>query len=94
MPSTGPGSPTPACPSTSVAAVTTPGPTPRPGPAAPAGPDVDELRSAFDDLLADSAGDADADGDAAGGVRDHQVEALDAAHELLARALTALDATR
>jgi hypothetical protein len=27
-------------------------------------------------------------------VRDHQVEALDAAHELLATALAALDATR
>ena len=74
-------------------------PAPRPGPAEPAGPDVDELRSAFDDLLADSAGtDTTAtDGAPEGGhgtVDDHQVEALDAAHELLARALTALDSTR
>jgi hypothetical protein len=77
--------------SDSVDRVTTPGPTPLPG---PSGPDVDELRSSFDDLLADSAGaPGDHDGDG-GSVRDHQVEALDAAHELLAAALTALDATR
>ena len=78
--------------------VTTPGPEhhpgsqPRPGPP-PAGPDVDELRSAFDDLLADSAG---PNGDDGGGgvVRDDQVRALDSAHELLARALSDLDSTR
>lgn len=70
--------------------MTTPGPHPRP---APTGPDIDELRSAFDDLLGDSVG---APGTDAGGgaVRDDQVAALDAAHELLAQALTALDNRR
>ncbi len=79
--------------------VITPGPSPAPG---PSGPDVDELRSSFDDLLTDSAGarggdDGGDDGRGTGvsvSVRDHQVEALDAAHELLATALAALDATR
>lgn len=66
--------------------MTTPGPLPRPG---PAGPDIDELRSAFDDLLADSVGGPDGTS-----VRDDQVAALDAAHELLAQALTALDSRR
>ncbi|MFN3340500.1 MAG: hypothetical protein ACK40Z_12445 [Dietzia sp.] len=73
--------------------MSTPGATPLPG---PAGPDVDELRSAFDDLLADSVGPpstGDDDGDG-GVVRDDQVGALDAAHELLARALSALDSAR
>ena len=78
-------------------------PAPRPGPAERDLPSRDarvgKLRSAFDDLLADSAGtDTTAtDGAPEGGhgtVDDHQVEALDAAHELLARALTALDSTR
>lgn len=69
-------------------AVSTPGPSPLPG------PDVAELRSAFDDLLADSVATRGDDGEVGGSVRDHQVEALDAAHELLAHALTALDATR
>src|SRR5699024_6563807 len=82
----GPGSPAPGSSSTSVEDVTIPAssPAPRPGPAAPAGPNVGALRSAFDDPLAGSAGTDD----------DDQVEALDAAHELLARALTALDSTR
>ncbi|WP_346995657.1 hypothetical protein [Dietzia sp. SLG310A2-38A2] len=71
--------------------MSTPGPTPLPG---PAGPDVDELRSAFDDLLADSVGPSTTDGDDGGVVRDDQVGALDAAHELLARALSALDSAR
>lgn len=77
-----------------------PSPAPRPGPSEPAGPDVAELRSTFDDLLADSAGSDgvnsvnSVNGDEEGGVGDHQVEALDSAHELLARALTALDSTR
>ncbi|MFN3600964.1 MAG: hypothetical protein ACK4UY_06190 [Dietzia sp.] len=70
--------------------MSTPGATPLPG---PAGPDVDELRSAFDDLLSDSVGSSSTDGDDGGSVRDDQVEALDAAHELLARALS-LDSTR
>ena len=69
-------------------AVSTPGPSPLPG------PDVAELRSAFDDLLADSGAARGDDGEAGGSVRDHQVQVLDAAHELLAHALTALDATR
>lgn len=76
-----------------MAAVTTPGPHPRPGPAT-VGPDVDGLRAEFDDLLADSAGAPGVDGDDADGVRDHQVQALDAAHDLLARALSALDSSR
>ena len=69
-------------------AVSTPGPTPLPG------PDVAELRSAFDDLLADSVAGGGDDGEVDGSVRDHQVQALDAAHELLSRALSALDAAR
>lgn len=73
--------------------VSTPAPIPRPGPATPVGPDIDDLRSAFGDLLADSAGGSDPV-HADGMVRDHQVEALDAAHELLARALTELDSAR
>lgn len=78
--------------STSVEIVSTPAPHPRPG---PAGPDIDELRLAFDDLLADSAGPVGLSADDAGGiVRDEQVAALDAAHELLADALTALDSQR
>ncbi|MDV8002662.1 hypothetical protein [Rhodococcus sp. IEGM 1408] len=68
--------------------MSTPGPSPLPG------PDVAELRSAFDDLLADSVAARGDDGEVDGAVRDHQVEALDAAHELLAQALTALDAAR
>ncbi|MET3859826.1 hypothetical protein ABIE38_000736 [Dietzia sp. 2505] len=81
----------------SVDRVSTPAPTPLPG---PAGPDIDELRSAFDDLLADSVGPSTADGGDDGDdgddgvVRDDQVRALDAAHDLLARALSALDAAR
>lgn len=78
----------------SVDRVSTPGPTPLPG---PVGPDVDELRSAFDDLLADSVGPSTAGvdgGDGGGVVRDDQVRALDAAHDLLARALSALDSAR
>ncbi|QGW24559.1 hypothetical protein GJR88_02341 [Dietzia sp. DQ12-45-1b] len=67
--------------------VSTPGPTPLPG---PAGPDIDELRSAFDDLLSDSAEPRDE----VGGVRDEQVAALDSAHDLLARALSSLDSAR
>lgn len=62
--------------------------------AAGSGPDVDGLRAEFDDLLADSAGAPGVDGDDADGVRDHQVQALDAAHDLLARALSALDSSR
>ncbi|HJC58952.1 MAG TPA: hypothetical protein H9755_01280 [Candidatus Dietzia intestinigallinarum] len=78
--------------SASVEHVSTPAPHPRPG---PTGPDIDELRVAFDDLLADSAAtDANGDHDGAASVRDEQVAALDAAHELLADALTALDAQR
>ena len=78
--------------SASVVHVSTPAPHPRPG---PSGPDVDELRAAFDDLLADSAA-TDGTGvhDAGESVRDEQVAALDAAHELLADALAALDAQR
>lgn len=90
----GPGSPMQDCPSDNVGGVNTPAPHPRPGPGVPAGPDVDELRSAFDDLLGDSAGSSRGDDDIRTGVSDHQVEALDAAHELLATALTALDSTR
>ncbi|UVE95316.1 hypothetical protein [Dietzia sp. B32] len=70
--------------------MTTPGPQPRPG---PTGPDTDELRSAFDDLLTESIGGPDAGVDGVS-VRDDQVAALDAAHELLAQALTALDGRR
>lgn len=78
--------------STSVVAVSTPTPHPRPG---PSGPDIDALRVTFDDLLADSAGPASTELDGgSGAVRDHQVEALDAAHELLAEALAALDTHR
>ena len=77
--------------------VTAPGPHPRPGPATPSGPDVVELRANFHALLADS---ADAPVQAIGrdpergAVRDRQVDALDAAHELLSQALTALDTAR
>lgn len=72
--------------------VSTPGPQPRPG---PVGPDVDELRSAFDDLLSDSVASGTGDGDDADqSVRDDQVRALDSAHELLAQALTSLDTPR
>lgn len=73
--------------SASVVHVSSPGPTPRPG---PSGPDIDELRSTFDDLLTDSVG-TSVSGETDAMVRDDQVAALDAAHELLARALTALD---
>ena len=54
------------------------------------GPDTDELRSRFNDLLSESIGGSDAGTDGQS-VRDDQVAALDAAHELLAQALTALD---
>lgn len=83
----------PASSSASVEYVSTSAPTPRPG---PAGPDIDALRVAFDDLLNDSVGSPEplggshGDSDSAS-VRDVQVAALDAAHELLADALTALD---
>ena len=70
--------------------MTTPGSPPRPG---PSGPDIDELRSAFEDLLGDSVGAQGTDVDGVA-VRDDQVAALDAAHELLAQALTALDNRR
>lgn len=72
--------------------VSTPVPHPRPG---PTGRDTEELRVAFDDLLADSAraGGVAVD-DTAEAVLDEQVAALDAAHDLLARALTALDSQR
>lgn len=78
--------------SASVVHVSTPAPHPRPG---PVGPDTDELRVAFDDLLADSAG-VGVVGTAGTTdvVSDEQVAALDAAHELLAEALTALDSQR
>lgn len=79
-----------ASPSASVEAVTTPGPQPRPG---PSGPDIDRLRSEFDELLEDSVG-ATGAGTDDHAVRDEQVSALDAAHELLAQALTALDSRR
>lgn len=76
--------------STSVGHVSTPKPHPLPG---PTGLGTDELRVAFDDLLADSVGHV---GLSPGGepttVRDDQVAALDAAHELLADALSAVDA--
>lgn len=68
-----------------------PTPAPRPG---PSGPDVDTLRTEFDDLLADSAPGSGSDDDPVDTVADHQVEALDAAHELLAHALGELDSTR
>lgn len=71
-----------------------PAPHPRPGPTTQAGLDVDELRAAFDDLLHDSAEARGASVEDRPCVRDDEVEALDAAHELLARALTALDSTR
>ncbi|KAA0919817.1 hypothetical protein [Dietzia sp. ANT_WB102] len=70
--------------------MTTPGPHPRPG---PVGPDIDELCSRFNDLLAESIGGPDAGTDGKS-VLDDQVAALDAAHELLAQALTALDSRR
>ncbi|MEB8325215.1 hypothetical protein NGF75_04330 [Dietzia kunjamensis] len=70
--------------------MTTPGSQPRPG---PAGPDIDELRSAFDDLLADSVGGPGAGSDGSA-VRDDQVAALDAAHQLLSQALAELDGRR
>lgn len=76
--------------SASVETVSIPGPQPRPG---PAGPDVDELRSVFDDLLGDSVLTGTGDG-ADGSVHDDQVRALDSAHELLAQALTSLDSPR
>ena len=74
--------------------VNTPAPHPRPAPPSPAWPDTDELRTAFDDLLGDSASGLPLDDQERQTVADHQVEALDAAHELLARTLTALDSTR
>lgn len=78
--------------SASVEHVSTPEPRPRPG---PAGPDTDELRVAFDDLLEKSATVQDFGADeSADGVHDAQVAALDAAHELLAGALAALDSQR
>lgn len=89
------------CPWASVEDVNTsaPPPSPKPGPAPAVGPDVDELRSTFEDLLSDSAGRPDRGDDEEAvddgvTVGDHQVEALDAAHELLAGALTELDSTR
>lgn len=90
--SSGPGSQMPVSASASVVHVSTPAPHPRPG---PTGPDIDELRVAFDDLLGDSAstGGIGAN-DTTGIVHDAQVEALDAAHELLADALSALDSQR
>ena len=67
-------------------------PHPRPG---HTGPDLDALRVAFDDLLADSAGPGGTGtGIAPTTVRDDHVAALDAAHELLSNALTALDSHR
>lgn len=69
----------------------TPHPGPRPG---PAGPDADDVRTAFEDLLADSAPTQAGDDDVEAPVTDEQVAALDSAHEVLARALTALDTTR
>lgn len=89
-PIVGPGCPRRASSSTSVDVVTTPGPQPRPG---PAGPDIDQLRADFDDLLVDTA-DGHAGEGPQGSVSDHQVAALDAAHDLLAQALTALDSPR
>lgn len=78
--------------SSNLGSVSTPRPHPLPG---PAGLDTDELRVAFDDLLADSAGSASAAADdEIQTVRDDQVAALDAAHELLADALTSLDTQR
>gem|GEM_PF-3661787 len=76
--------------------VTHPSPTPgpRPGPAAPAGPDLGELRTAFDDLLGDSAPSVAPGETEPTSVTDAQVEALDSAHELLAEALASLDAGR
>ena len=69
-----------------------PGPTgasgPGPGGVGPE-PDLDALRIAFDDLLADSAAAAPEES-----VGDHQVRALDRAHELLAEALAVLDRRR
>lgn len=90
--SSDPGSQMPGSASASVVHVSTPAPHPRPGPTRL---DTDELRVAFDDLLAASAG-AGGVGSAhtADIVRDDQVAALDAAHELLAEALTALDSQR
>ena len=78
--------------SASVETVSTSGPQPRPG---PVGPDIDELRASFDDLLSGSvaSGPSEAE-DADQTVRDDQVRALDSAHELLARALTSLDTPR
>ena len=78
--------------SASVETVSTPGPEPRPG---PVGPDIDELRASFDDLLMDSSAiGAEEAEDLDQTVRDDQVRALDSAHELLARALTSLDTPR
>lgn len=74
--------------------VNSPAPHPRPGPTIQASPDIDGLRAAFDDLLNDSAAHPGAIDDAGPRMSDDQVHALDAAHDLLARALTALDSTR
>ncbi|MGW8590927.1 hypothetical protein ACWIFB_09685 [Dietzia sp. NPDC055340] len=72
--------------------MSSPAPHPRPG---PSGPDIDALRVAFDDLLVESAGLAgQSGGEEIGAVRDDQVAALDAAHELLSDALSALDSQR
>ena len=70
--------------------MTTPRPRPLPG---PDGPDTDKLRADFDDLLVDTAAGSTGDG-TQHGVSDHQVAALNAAHDLLAQALTALDDPR
>lgn len=71
--------------------IETPQPGPRPG---PAGPDPDSVRTAFAELLAESAPGPSGDDDEEAPVTDEQVEALDGAHEVLARALTALDTPR
>ena len=89
-PIVGPGCPRRASSSTSVDVVTTPGPQPRPG---PTGPDIDQLRADFDDLLADTAVGHPGE-ELESSVSDHQVAALDAAHDLLAQALASLDAPR
>ena len=78
--------------SASVVHVSTSAPHPRPGPAVP---DIAELRVAFDQFLDESA-DSFVDGGhvPTESVVDEQVEALNAAHELLAGALAALDTHR
>lgn len=92
LPKSGPGSRMQGSSWASVVHVSTSAPHPRPG---PTGPDTDALRVAFDDLLADSAGTVGIGADdVTNSVRDEQVAALDAAHELLADALTALDTQR